>query len=375
MSLGTFEPVVAKRWVKWALSLFVCWHFYAIFTAVTAASTSVMHPAPLPAIQLSRSTYWYQHLLFMHNAYRFYVPDPGPVQTMWFRLEYEVEGLPGAPAVYWYEVPNRKDFFWRMSYQRHCSVTMLPIMMGPHPTKANELHPVSRILQESYVRHVAHLFPKHPALSEPNRLKTIDVYHVSRTTYPTGYDIQRNLTLEDPRWYRPTYYATFKPDGQREELLPTKRVLRESLPALLQSLQGNEFFSQLFPVTAEFLLYDYRFRIAAGVDSQTALRQLHPPTPMQQLLRLVPETLVIVEKEPVRAETYHQLVQTFHELCAARRGRRLLEDDLLPLGVRPRLEQSPLLLGTKPAVPESSKPGTTPKEMNTGSAGRSPNGK
>lgn len=364
MSPESRQFLAPQRWVKLALSLFVGWHFFAIFCAVTATSTSVMHPAPLPAMQLARNTYWYQQLLFMHNAYRFYVPDPGPVQTLWFRLEYEAPPGPpiGQPVAYWYEVPRRESFFWRMSYQRHLSVTMLLLMMGPDPNDPSRLHPTSEVVQSAYVRHVAHLFPRHPHVPEAGPLKRIDVYHVSRTTYPTGYDIQRGLTLDDPRWYRPTYYATFAPDGTRLELEPAKRVLRETLPGLLQNLQGSEFFSLLFPVTAEFLLYDYHFRIQAGVPREKALEQLNPPGPMQQLLRIVPEVLDEAEKSVVGASTYENLIRTMHQLCGARRGLRLLEDDLLPLGARPRVQEPLRFPGTAPTPgpPNSSQPTATP---------------
>lgn len=360
MSLEHEESLGPKRIVKLLLSLFICWHFFAIFTAVTAASTSMLHPAPLPAVQLARINYWYQHLLFLHNAYRFYVPDPGPVQTLWFHLEYE--GPHGRKIAYWYEVPRRESFFWRMSYQRHCSVTMLVQMMGPDPLDQNKLHPTSETLLSSYVRHVAHRFPRHPKVADAGPLKRVEIYLVSRTTYPTGYDIQRNLTLDDPRWYRPVYYASYTPEGEKLPLEPSKQILRETLPNLLQGLQGTEFFSALFPVTAEFLLYDYRFRIEMGVDSRTALQQLDPPNPMQHLLRIVPEVLDIAEKEPIGSTTYVQLVQTMHNLCGSRRGYRLLEDDMLPLGIRPRVQEPVTLLGTKPPAtkPNGAQPGIDP---------------
>ena len=123
------------HWVKVVASLFVAWHFYSIFGAVTATSTSMLHPAPLPALQIARTSYMYREALFLHNAYRFYVPDPGPVQTMWFRLEYE--GPKGRSIAYWYELPRRDDFSFRMSYQRHLSVSMLLQMQGYDITTVN----------------------------------------------------------------------------------------------------------------------------------------------------------------------------------------------------------------------------------------------
>ncbi|MCS7167414.1 MAG: hypothetical protein RMI91_14960 [Gemmatales bacterium] len=354
---GPMSSLTAQRWVKVVLSLFVAWHFFAIFTAVTGQSTSLIHPAPLPALQLARYTHWYQHLLFMHNAYRFYVPDPGPVQTLWFRLQYA--GERGRKVAYWYEVPRRNEFSWRMSYQRYMSVTMLVQMMGPDPTDQTRLHPTSEALLSSYVRHVAHRFPRHPQVPDAGPLQRIEVYLVSRTTYPTGYDIQRGLTLDDPRWYRPVYYASYNPAGERVQLEISLQILREQLPNILANFRDtSEFFSALFPLTAEILLYDYRFRWESGTDRQTALRQLNLPEPVQQLLRIVPEALDLAETKPVGPATYSELVGTLHTLCGARRGLRLLEDDLLPLGVRPRVappETSPL---TKPSAtaPESLHP-------------------
>ncbi|MCS7016785.1 MAG: hypothetical protein RMJ19_11785 [Gemmatales bacterium] len=348
MTSDMTPPLTPKKWIKVALSLFVAWHFYGIFTAVTGQSTSMIHPAPLPALQLARTTYWYQHLLFMHNAYRFYVPDPGPVQTLWFRLQYE--GQHGRRVAYWYEVPRREDFFWRMSYQRYMSVTMLVQMMGPDPTDQTKLHPTSETLLSSYVRHVAHKFPRHPEVPEAGPLQRIELYLVSRTTYPTGYDIQRGLTLDDPRWYRPVYYASYTSSGQRVQLETSLQVLRDHLPTILTNFRDtSEFFSALFPLTAEVLLYDFRFRIEAGADRQSALRQINPPEPMRQLLRIVPEALDLAETRPVSPATYTELINVLHQMCGARRGLRLLEDDLLPLGVRPRVMPPETLPGSKPS--------------------------
>jgi hypothetical protein len=325
--------------LKVLASLFVAWHFFAIFCAVTATSTSIVHPAPLPAVQLARSNYWYREALFFNNAYRFYVPDPGPVQTMWFRLEYE--GPRGRSIAYWYEVPRRDQFSTRMAYQRHLSVTMLLQMQGFDPTRPEQLHPLSEVMQASYIRHVAHQFPRHPNANEAKELKQIDVYHVGRTAYPTGYQIQRGLYLDDPRWYRPVFYASYKPDGSKLELSPAKRILRETLPQLVQGLlaqgQDQPTYSDLFPVTAEFLLYDYHPLVyEMGYESKTALELVNPPAPMARLLREVPEVFEVFDRQPVVSpKVYGDLIYEMHRYMQVRRPVRLLEEDLPPLGFRP----------------------------------------
>lgn len=313
----------------------------------------MLHPAPLPALQIARTSYMYREALFLHNAYRFYVPDPGPVQTMWFRLEYE--GPKVRSIAFWYEMPRRDEFFFRMSYQRHLSVSMLLQMQGYDPTKSDQLHPLSETLQSSYVRHIAYKFPKHPRANEAGELKKIDVYHAGRVMYPTGDQIRRGLTLDDPRWYRPVFYASYAPDGRKLELDAAKRFLRQSLPELLQGIlsQSEEqaSFSDLFPVTAEFLVYNYHPLLELGYESKQALELLNPPAPMARLLREVPEALDI--GPVINHQVYADLVLRMHQLMKVRRPVRPLEEDLPPLGFRPVPQKPPAPTGADkpPALP------------------------
>jgi len=358
MPINSDQTGRPKLLLKVLASLFVAWHFFAIFCAVTATSTSIVHPAPLPAVQLARSNYWYREALFFNNAYRFYVPDPGPVQTMWFRLEYEAPR--GRSIAYWYEVPRRDQFSTRMAYQRHLSVTMLLQMQGFDPTSPEQLHPLSEVLQASYVRHVAYQFPRHPKASEAKELKQIDVYHVGRTAYPTGYQIQRGLFLDDPRWYRPVFYASYAPDGNKLELSPAKRLLRETLPQLVQGLlaqpQDQPVYSELFPVTAEFLLYDYHPLVfEMGYESKAALELVNPPGPMARLLREVPEVLNL--EVVISPKVYGDLIYQMHRYMQARRPVRLLEEDLPPLGFRPPPQKPTGPTGADRPLPLPSNPG------------------
>jgi hypothetical protein len=86
-------PARSRRVAASALAVF---HFVGIFTVVTMLPPPVPRgSAPFLANKAWMHVYrYYLETIFMHNAYHFYSPEPGPPTLLWFKLNYLNENGP-----------------------------------------------------------------------------------------------------------------------------------------------------------------------------------------------------------------------------------------------------------------------------------------
>lgn len=222
MSSNTAIPVPppskAPALVKWIVSLVLLFHFTAIISHVLSGG------GPFVMRQLSTLFRPYLKTMWLDNAYRFYAPDPGPTDVLWFHLNY-ADG-----STRWTQVPRREDFYFRMPFQRHMSIALLASMMveqEPVPARDNNeslarilasntpimrtvLTPVGEIFYRSYARHIARTDKQHPRTHA--ELASMDCYLV-KYNIRSPFEMRMKLDMYDPRMLRILQVATFTPDG------------------------------------------------------------------------------------------------------------------------------------------------------------------
>jgi hypothetical protein len=184
------------------VSVLIVVHFGGMITA----ATSVDPPngaAPWVARVLHQWFYRpYLEFMYLNNAYHFYSPDPGPPSLVWFHIKYE-DG-----KVQWIKIPHRDDdpvpvhhvrllsitestsVLWpqspwpvpveneiksnRLTWGREFSIPMAPDWIMASAMQQQEAQPYSQKMLESYVRHIADVYPW---LGKPsNGVKSIKVY-------------------------------------------------------------------------------------------------------------------------------------------------------------------------------------------------------
>jgi hypothetical protein len=164
--------------------------------------------------------------LWLTNGYRYYAPDPGETDVLWFHINYE-DG-----TAHWYVVPNRDDFYQRMPFQRYMSVAMLAMMkthweevppaedaaaaasiMARGSGKSQQvLNMFGEIYFRSYARFVARRYQENPTTRSP--LDTIDIYRV-HYQIRSPYEVRMNYDTYDPRKLDIALVGTYAPDGIR----------------------------------------------------------------------------------------------------------------------------------------------------------------
>ncbi len=212
------QPSQAKWYVKLIISLIILFHLSAILTHVIAGG------GPFVMKQISSWYRPYLKTMWMDNAYRFYAPDPGSTEVLWYKLQYE-DG-----STRWTQVPRREDFYLRMPFQRHMSLALLGSMMvekeavNPKEDSASVasvlvnnqmtyrtvLNPQGEIYFRSYARHIGHKEHLHPASGSP--LVSMDCYLV-HYNIRSPYQMRMNMDMYDPRVLDIQFMATFSVDG------------------------------------------------------------------------------------------------------------------------------------------------------------------
>jgi hypothetical protein len=197
-------------WGKVVVSIVVLLHFFAILTAVTGAG-SVNFPAPELALHVKDFyTRPYLHFTFLTNPYRFYAPNPGPTNLVWFRLTY-ADG-----SVKWAETPRRKDWPIRMPYQRHLCVVMLfdqmAISASPEDPAVRRLTNEGKIVASSMVRYMARKHGRTLDDGTPNPVTEVAIYNVMHSIMEP-WQVQNDWDLNDLRLHTPLYVGTFTADG------------------------------------------------------------------------------------------------------------------------------------------------------------------
>lgn len=211
-------PRQAPMFVKLIVSLIVLFHLSAILSHVLSGGG--------PFVMRVLSSYYRPYLktMWLDNAYRFYAPDPGPTEVIWYHLQYN-DG-----STRWTQVPRREDFYFRMPFQRHMSIALLGSMMNEQqpvaakddpasvasmlvnnrPVMRTVLTPVGEVFFRSYARHVARMEMKHPVTQA--ELISLDCYLI-KYLIRSPFDMRSNIDMYDPRMLNIQFVATFSPDG------------------------------------------------------------------------------------------------------------------------------------------------------------------
>lgn len=215
---GGVQSKKPSRWVKLIVSAIILFHLSAILSHVLSGG------GPFVMRQLSAFYRPYLKTMWLDNAYRFYAPDPGPTEVLWYHLRYD-DG-----SARWTQVPDRDQFYLRMPFQRHMSIALLASMMteqeainprddpssaasilvNNRPTMRTVLTPNGEIYYRSYARHIARVHQKHPRSGAS--LVSMDCYMVQYMPR-TPYHMRMGIDMYDPRMIRIQSVATFSPEG------------------------------------------------------------------------------------------------------------------------------------------------------------------
>lgn len=193
-------------WAKWLVSLVVLAHFGAIFVNVTSAG-SPLWPGPQISMEVGRDHVQpYVTFLLINNAYRFYAPDPGPTDLIWFRLRYK-DG-----SVKWVQTPNPEIFRTRWFYQRELALALsLRQHMGPSENTPNSqtLNRGGKACVESFARYMARTRDRSRTNPDgtihENPVTEVRVYYLYHQIL-LPWEIQMGIEHTDIRLYWPILY-------------------------------------------------------------------------------------------------------------------------------------------------------------------------
>jgi hypothetical protein len=252
-------------WGKTIVSLLVSAHFFAIFTAVTAAGTSQFPPPPLLVLTKEYLTRPYLHFVFLTNPYRFFAPNPGPSNLLWFRVEY-ADG-----SVRWLEAPRRADWTLRMPYQRHlCTVLLFDQMANPissdDPT-TRKLSPEGKVVACSFARYVARKIGGAQSEGTPNPVAKVSIYSVMHSVLEP-WQVQNGWDTNDLRLHTPFYIGTFGPDGVQLDAGTTAIEYR-----VVSDLAAHMLTRDIYPLFRKYPDRD-RAELLTQVGAPPAIRAL-----------------------------------------------------------------------------------------------------
>jgi hypothetical protein len=287
-----------KPWVKWLVSLVIFWQFFAILSVVTASGNAPWQPS---VIVFNYVTKPYLESVFLTNAYRFYAPDPGPIDLLWFRIEYE------NGAVRWYDMADREQFTNRMPFQRHVSLTMMiQQMSSPDPTGGPGtffLRPQAVITLQSYVRHFAQTKATKTPEGEDNLVKEVDVYHVSHVIMLPK-QIRMGWESDDLRLHKATFLGTYDPNGNR--LSTAIDPLGAERPYQTRGQPMSVLAMQIIGETQAML----EFEDKVGDERLKAVQKMHLPAPIRNLIVRFPELLDPAPPDTTPLDRIKKLVES-----------------------------------------------------------------
>ncbi len=217
------DPSLAQRGpstpIKLVISALILFHASAILVNVIAAA------GPFVTKSLCAKYRPYLQFMWLTNAYRFYAPDPGPTDVVWYRIKYE-DG-----TSQWRQVPDREAYALRMPFQRHMSVSMLAMMMaGFEEIPASEdaasgasmmirnqgnrqevLSPMGEVYFRAYARFIARKFVKS---SWGSPFKELAIYRI-HYNIRSPYQVRLRYDMYDPRLLDISMVGTYSADGTR----------------------------------------------------------------------------------------------------------------------------------------------------------------
>ena len=180
--------------VRVVLGLAIAAHFAAVLTAVTSAGARDFPPPPL-AVEANRLVMPYLKLFQLTSAYRFFAPNPGPTDLIWFRVR-----LRSGP-VRWVEWPSRGSRWPGIRDQRELVTAMglrAHLTSSPQRRAWARLDPAGQACVSSFARYIARTQGTEP----DNPVETVQVYLVShRMLMP--YEVQMGWEHTDLRLYQP----------------------------------------------------------------------------------------------------------------------------------------------------------------------------
>lgn len=226
---GRFAGWVLMRGV---VSLLAVLHFIGICTAVMSIAPNENRQGSWLASQIWTRYQPYLQFMFLNNAYRFYSPEPGPPQLLWFRIQY-------ADGRYeWLHLPTREEHapdplgveFTRRLSLGNQAYQIQPMPSVPEPIRQRRVaaeipaHPglpldaQFRMPQDSarkaiaeYARHVGLTYQqKYP----DNPVTGVKVYVIIHNMLEPRQLASNNLSPTDKWTYAPFYMGDYKVDGE-----------------------------------------------------------------------------------------------------------------------------------------------------------------
>ena len=260
------------RWLRGVVTLLLLAHWFAIATAVIAAGTP-QFPPPLPAIWARLYvTQPYLNFVFLANPYRFYAPNPGPANLIWFRIEYE-DG-----TVRWWETPERRDWTLRMPYQRHLCLALLFDQMAESAADDPTLRRLTlqgKVAASSFARYVARKFARSDAQGNPVPAVRISIYTVMHSVLEP-WMVQQGWDIHDLRLYSPFYLGTYSADGLQLDAGTDTIQYR-----VISDMAAYILATDVYPL----------FRQHPQQDRSELLHALGAPRPIRALFYRFPELL------------------------------------------------------------------------------------
>jgi hypothetical protein len=275
MHTSATQPTGPAPWVKRVVSLGIAFHFFAILATVVGLGTPPFPPPVLAEmVRLSYPVNTYLHCTFLTNPYRFYAPNPGPTNIMWFRLHY-ADGY-----VKWVELARRDEWAMRIPFQRHMSLTMLLSgLTEPDPNDPRKIiiYEEGQVCIASYVRHVARFHARTSADGAVVPVNWVTVYNVYHEILQP-LQIRMNVEQDDLRMYDQTYLGVYRSDGVRNPDGDSPEGFRIANPSYL---------------LAQSLLQDVAPLIqdAPAQERFARIEHLNLPATWQKVLKMFPELL------------------------------------------------------------------------------------
>jgi hypothetical protein len=241
------------------VSLLICWHLFAIYTATQIIPPPTGNPSWLFSQIWTRVTRPYLQITHLNNAYHFYAPEPGPVAVVWFRVRF----ADGTAA--WVRLPDHAKCPNHVARRRMASIAstlgqsvpaqpseeqirlrdeaadrydppLPPHQPGPMGLQYHDPGHLGRMLIESLARYAARTTP-HPRGGDVPAV-AVKVYR-GECSHPSVEHFQMGRDPLDPTLFRAWYLGEYDAHGkllessQRDMLywmIPIVRV-REDVPA------------------------------------------------------------------------------------------------------------------------------------------------
>jgi hypothetical protein len=250
--------------VRWALSLLVVGHFFAILVAVTSTSTPGFRGSQL-ATTAAEHVQPYLEATFFNNGYRFFAPNPNLPTLFWMRLQNE------AGNVRWVELPGEPQSpVLRETYQRRLNLAgQLGVQMLPDVDSVGRTRftPLGEAWLASALRHVCH----EEAQAAGSAVTAADVYILQHAVL-TPEQVREGWTPIDLRTYQAKYVGGFDAEGRRQP--QEDRVPELAMGQLVAAMLATDVHSRL-----------------KGEARETILASLSLPHPVAAFVRSHPELL------------------------------------------------------------------------------------